>query len=373
MSLAIVHRATALGLALVLMVAGTAFADQLRPDADALDGVQAAVDLGEVAPGSAHGRDVSFALTCQGQSHLAAGASLAVYPMSTTSPGDGSMSVADGLLHVPALWPADGADCTGGEPVATSTPAHVSLTAPTAPGLATFDVLFALDSDPTVTNTVALTIRMTVVAPPAVDDTPPVIGNVPADITVATDGTSTAVSWATPTATDDTDPSPSVACDPASGSQLTLGATTVTCTATDATGNTASATFSVTVEQAAPDLTGTWGRPLGAAFPALVGHAGRTIPLKLDVRAGEAVAGPGAIAAPTLMVARLDSCAASAVAATQSPAGMFAWGDGAWQLNLDTSGLGSGCVRVAASVDGSAIAAAVIQLVPDATASKSRR
>ena len=34
------------------------------------------------------------------------------------------------------------------------------------------------------------------------------------------------------------------------------------------------------------DLTGAFGRPLGDAVPALVGHAGRTIPLKLDVRDG---------------------------------------------------------------------------------------
>ena len=52
-----------------------------------------------------------------------------------------------------------------------------------------------------------------------------------------TTGGPVAVSWTPPTATDDTDANPSVGCDPASGSQFPVGATTVTCTATDEAGN----------------------------------------------------------------------------------------------------------------------------------------
>lgn len=50
------------------------------------------------------------------------------------------------------------------------------------------------------------------------------------------------------TATDDEDPSPVVACDPMNNSLLPLGVTPVSCTATDATGNQAQASFTVTVE-----------------------------------------------------------------------------------------------------------------------------
>jgi len=49
------------------------------------------------------------------------------------------------------------------------------------------------------------------------------------------------------TATDDVDPSPDVICDPVSGSLFPLGGTTVTCTATDDAGNSANASFVVTV------------------------------------------------------------------------------------------------------------------------------
>ncbi len=48
-------------------------------------------------------------------------------------------------------------------------------------------------------------------------------------------------------ATDDIDPSPSIACSPVSGSTFPAGTTTVTCTATDASGNSAAATFIVSV------------------------------------------------------------------------------------------------------------------------------
>ncbi len=55
------------------------------------------------------------------------------------------------------------------------------------------------------------------------------------------------VTYTNPTATDAADPNPEVSCTPTSGSTFALGDTTVTCTATDATGNTASSTFKVTV------------------------------------------------------------------------------------------------------------------------------
>ena len=59
----------------------------------------------------------------------------------------------------------------------------------------------------------------------------------PADIATTTTGASTVVTWTDPTATDDVDPAPTVGCTPPSGSAFDLGTTTVTCTATDATGN----------------------------------------------------------------------------------------------------------------------------------------
>ena len=86
------------------------------------------------------------------------------------------------------------------------------------------------------------------------DTTPPALV-LPADIVVdATSVAGTPVTFSA-TATDIVDPSPAVACSPASGNAFLLGATTVTCTATDASGNTIAGSFNVTaVDAIPPDL-----------------------------------------------------------------------------------------------------------------------
>ena len=56
------------------------------------------------------------------------------------------------------------------------------------------------------------------------------------------------VSWSVPAVTDMVDSSPMVSCNPSSGFTFPSGVTTpVTCTATDATGNSAACVFSVTI------------------------------------------------------------------------------------------------------------------------------
>lgn len=93
-----------------------------------------------------------------------------------------------------------------------------------------------------------------VVAAPA-DTTPPVISGA-ADVTAEATGASGAsVSYAQPTALDDNDGMRTVSCTPASGSTFPVGDTTVTCTASDTRGNTASTTFVVTVTPQAGDTT----------------------------------------------------------------------------------------------------------------------
>src|SRR2546422_11614321 len=66
----------------------------------------------------------------------------------------------------------------------------------------------------------------------------------PADITAeATSSAGAVVSYPAPTVSDAVDSNPTVVCYPASGSTFPLGSTTVTCTATDFSGNSVSATF----------------------------------------------------------------------------------------------------------------------------------
>jgi len=85
------------------------------------------------------------------------------------------------------------------------------------------------------------------------DLTPPVL-TVPN--TLVSDGTSpvgVVVTYSLSVA-DDFDPNPAVSCNPASGSLFPIGATTVNCTATDASGNSASASFAVVVKGAIPQV-----------------------------------------------------------------------------------------------------------------------
>ncbi|MCC5968379.1 MAG: HYR domain-containing protein [Pararhodobacter sp.] len=83
------------------------------------------------------------------------------------------------------------------------------------------------------------------------DDEAPVLADVPADITTSTDpgGDTAVITWTSPTATDNVDGAvtPVRTDGPESGSAFPLGDTTITYTATDAAGNAATASFTVTV------------------------------------------------------------------------------------------------------------------------------
>jgi hypothetical protein len=75
----------------------------------------------------------------------------------------------------------------------------------------------------------------------------------PANITQCNDpGQCSAVATYTVTASDNCDANPAVSCSPPSGSTFPVGTTPVTCTATDASGNAASCSFTVTVKDCEP-------------------------------------------------------------------------------------------------------------------------
>jgi Tol biopolymer transport system component len=85
------------------------------------------------------------------------------------------------------------------------------------------------------------------------DENPPAL-TLPGTISVpATSPDGAAVEYDV-SAADDTDPAPSVTCTPPSGSTFAIGETTVACTATDAAGNEARATFSVHVQGASEQI-----------------------------------------------------------------------------------------------------------------------
>jgi len=88
------------------------------------------------------------------------------------------------------------------------------------------------------------------------NDTENPVITAPADITVnATSAAGAAVNYVTPVGTDNCDVTTALTAGLASGSTFPLGTTVVTYTATDASGNEASASFNVTVEGIAPQIT----------------------------------------------------------------------------------------------------------------------
>ena len=107
-----------------------------------------------------------------------------------------------------------------------------------------------------------------------VNDTEPPSITVPADITKSTDpGLATAVVTYAPTAADNA-PGVTVSCLPPSGTAFAIGTTTVNCTATDGSGNTASGSFLVTVVDTEPpsltvpaNMTVNATSPSGAVVP----------------------------------------------------------------------------------------------------------
>jgi hypothetical protein len=91
------------------------------------------------------------------------------------------------------------------------------------------------------------------------DATPPVL-TLPADIAVDATSASGATATFAASATDAVDGSVAVTCDHASGATFAVGTTTVSCSATDAAGNAATGSFTVTVRpqpqpQAEPEPT----------------------------------------------------------------------------------------------------------------------
>src|SRR5204862_3250487 len=83
------------------------------------------------------------------------------------------------------------------------------------------------------------------------DATPPTLA-LPSDITAEATSAAGAVVTFAPSSTDNVDGSEAVVCDPPSGSVFPLGTTTVRCSATDASRNAATGTFTVTVRDTTP-------------------------------------------------------------------------------------------------------------------------
>ena len=192
-----------------------------------------------------------------------------------------------------------------------------------------------------------------------VDTTPPAINGVAGDTAVVSDDPAGAIAtYADPTATDVVDASPTVGCLPASGSTFAPGATTVTCTATDASGNSATATFVVSVgPEAAPPAseslpTAVFGPPIGDG--GLDGHAGRTIPMKVRLMLDGTSVGEGSL---ILVITPCGGGDPVAEVEMEWRAGSDRW-FGHWR----TRGLAAGCYEVRAIHDGADVGGVEVRL-----------
>lgn len=367
-----VGRAGALAIASLLLFSGTALADSVAADGDQISpGVQTYVDLGSVAPGASIDREVALTLFCGGLHHVDPGQLVTVSEVSTTVPAHGgSITAAEVTIGpVPSSWADDRAGisgCSGPMWVEAATPSHVSVVAPTTPGLDyTFVVEYGRTFEPagvadasSITGFTSVAFVLDVVDAPPVDGVPPTFTGTPGDIdVVTTDPAGAVVEFPLPTATDDTDPSPVVGCEPAPGSLFAVGSTAVTCTATDGAGNAASLGFAVTVHLGRV----AWETPVRAS--GMVVNRGRSLPLK--VRAwmdGVPMSGS----------ARLDlsPCSDPTTVAATVDAGRQV-GPGRWMTVLDTVDLAEPCYRVELVVGDHAMGSFDLSAVGAATFARS--
>jgi hypothetical protein len=217
-----------------------AHADNVVADGD---GVVPVVDnnlsLGTVCANTTTSKPIVMAISRQGNA-----GSTNVYPNSavvtfTASVSDGRLSATfpDSTITLPANWGAS-SNNTMSPDTATATVTFASGAAGTLSGTATF------------TGTAGSLVRSDTVTVSATvqncDSTPPTL-NLPSAMTIeATSSAGATVSYAA--TADDANPAhPSVTCSPASGSTFPIGISTVNCSATDAAGNSANGSFTVTV------------------------------------------------------------------------------------------------------------------------------
>ncbi|HEY0444521.1 MAG TPA: HYR domain-containing protein, partial [Candidatus Limnocylindrales bacterium] len=245
----------------VLAAAASASADTVTAQADSVHPSSGGVvSVGLVAPGATVNVDVTFNLDCAGFAHVDAGQWVVLGLGSVTVPEDGSVFATDVSIPPPgADWPVDGDACGPNLAPISSSPATLTIHAPTVPGTGyLYTLVWTRDLSPesdtdagTFTGMASITVSLDVLGNNA-----PQLG-LPGSVTLEGDTAGGATAAYTVSATDKEDGSLVPACAPAVGSFVALGTTTVTCTVADSGGRTATGSFDVTVvDTQAPTLVG---------------------------------------------------------------------------------------------------------------------
>lgn len=250
-------------MAVLLGLAAAANADDLQADGDLLiAGIQNSANLGNVCAGASVSQNVTLTLLRlngpQNQTNqvFENGTNVTI---SATVNANAPLAAAfgDQLIATPPTWSTTqlGSTYTGDTAVATITRTNA------ATGNFSNSVTFSAtgrrlggNANQTVTRTTTFTVTGTVVN---CDTTPPVL-SLPGTTTVEATGPTGAVVNYTVSATDGAPANPTVTCAPASGSTFAIGTTPVSCSSTDAAGNTATGSFNVVVQDTTiPVINGT--------------------------------------------------------------------------------------------------------------------
>ncbi|HVE98012.1 MAG TPA: HYR domain-containing protein [Mycobacteriales bacterium] len=256
-------------LAMALLTSSVAYpGDDLVTDGDGLTPVSAsALTYGTVCRNATGSKTVAFALKHSGNGSIFANG--ATVSISMVSAPAGVTAGSFGSITLPSNWTtlSNGTLSNATTGVVTIATGAVTSYA----GRVTFRAT-GTDADPdrdgrpqTLTRDDTVDLTATVAA---CDSTPPVL-TLPGPMTAEATGASGAVVTYTATATDAVDGARPVSCSRTSGSTFALGATTVTCSAADASGNTSTGTFTVTVvDTTGPVLTLPASRTIEATGPA---------------------------------------------------------------------------------------------------------
>lgn len=184
-----------------------------------------------------------------------------VLPITLNLPGDLTTGTDPGAAGAVVTWPE--VTAAGGVPpvtvVCTRDPGDFFPIGTTVVSCTATDSEATDTSERFVEATVTGTFSVTVI-----DDERPVIAQPPNIARTATSSLGAVVTFATPTATDNAG-APTVSCTPTSGTRFSVGTRTVTCTATDPSGNTATASFTVTVTRPTSGVP-TTGADTGASL-----------------------------------------------------------------------------------------------------------
>jgi hypothetical protein len=241
---AVVKRAATLAVGALFLFASAAFADNLLVDGDgAVPVTPNFLNMGRVCSTGSTTKQAAVAVQAtnhpSGVDVFAPGSTVTFRPTASAM----ALSGTGGSIVLPANW-ATVANGTMSPAASVDVTLRGGVVGAQYNDWITYTAVGTNLAGQPLSRTTSLNVRAAFIA--CADTTAPALG-LPSDISVAATGSSGAVVTFTVTATDTNPSNPVVTCSPPSGSTFPIGTIVVTCSATDAAGNTATGTFRVTV------------------------------------------------------------------------------------------------------------------------------